>query len=78
MAWDILCGIVRAIVSCSWYRTQVERLAFSPDGNLLAAGCADGHIYIYGFRYGNWVQVSHNKYHSNDVRRSFLNIIFHN
>ena len=46
---------------------QVYRLAFSPDGNILAAGCGDGHVYIYGLTNGKWAQVSDNKHHSDQV-----------
>ena len=46
---------------------QVERVAFSPDGNILAAGCVDGHVYIYGLTNGNWAQVSVLKHHSEQV-----------
>ena len=46
---------------------QVNSLAFSPDGNLLAAGCHDGHVYIYGLTNGKWAQVSDNEHHSYQV-----------
>ena len=44
------------------------RLAFSPDGNLLAAGCYDGYMHIFGLANGKWAQVSVLNYHSDIVR----------
>ena len=52
---------------CSQLVIQVWRVAFSPDGNILAAGCESGHVYIYGLTNGKWAQVSENKYHSGQV-----------
>ena len=46
----------------------MHRLAFSPDGNILAAGCGDGNVYIYGLTNGKWAQVSDIKHHSGFVR----------
>ena len=50
---------------------QVIRLAFSPDGKLLAVGCRDGHMHIFEQINRWWVQVSCNKYHSKAVRYIF-------
>ena len=50
-----------------WDTIQVRRLAFSPDGNLLGAGCDNGHVYIYGLANDKWAQVSVMKHHSNHV-----------
>ena len=47
-------------------KRQVWRAAFSPDGNLLAVGCVDGHVYVYGQTNGIWAQV-YNKHHSGCV-----------
>ena len=47
---------------------QVYRLAFSPDGNLLAVGCGGGRIYIYAVTDNKWAQVSNIAYHSTSVR----------
>ena len=55
------------ICSCSQLATQVRCLAFSLDGNILVAGCSDGHVYIYGLTSGKWAQVSYNKHHSKQV-----------
>ena len=46
---------------------QVRCLAFSPAGNLLAAGCENGHMYIYGLTNGKWAQVFDVKHHSDQV-----------
>jgi len=47
---------------------QVECLAFSPDGNLLAAGGGRGNMYVFGMINGKWGQVHHNKDHLDTVR----------
>ena len=47
--------------------TQVRCVAFSLDGNLLAAGSGVGHVYIYRLTNGKWEQVSCTKYHSRQV-----------
>ena len=46
---------------------QVYCFAFSRDGTMFAAGCWDGHMYIYGLTNGKWAQVSYNKHHSDHV-----------
>lgn len=52
---------------CSHLILQVARLAFSPDGDLLAAGCWGGHMYIFALSNGSWAQVSYIKCHSDKV-----------
>ena len=52
---------------CSQLVIQVWRVTFSPDGNLLVAGCYDGHMYIYKLSNGRWAQVSVNEHHSERV-----------
>ena len=37
---------------------QIICLTFSHDGNILAAGCANGHIYIYKLTDGKWAQLT--------------------
>ena len=51
---------------------QVMSLAFSPDGNLLIAGCGDGHMYIYKLANGKYEYVARNKHHSSWVRYLFF------
>ena len=53
---------------CSPWFVQVSCFAFSPDGILLAAGCAEGPIYIFGLTNGKWAQVSVLEDHSDIVR----------
>ena len=51
---------------------QVRCVAFSPDGNILAAGCSDGHMYIYGLTNGKWAQIFDIMHHSDFVQYYFL------
>ena len=68
MDWIVCgCALVKDYLLLLTRKWQMYRLAFSPDGNLLAAGCIDGHMYIYGLTNGKWAQVSYNKHHSNHV-----------
>ena len=48
---------------------KVEHLAFSPDGNFLAAG-SGADLLVYGMIDGKWAQISHIEYHTYSVRCS--------
>ena len=48
------------------------RLAFSPDGNLLAVGCLGGHLYIFGVVNSQWAQVAYIKHYTESVRVLYL------
>ena len=49
------------------------RLAFSPDGNLLVAGCYGGALYILQYTNNTWSHLKSYQHHSKDVRiSSFL------
>ena len=62
-----LCAFVNDYLLLLTRKCQVWSVAFSPDGNILTAGCGDGHVYIFKSPKVKWAQVSYNKHHSATV-----------
>ena len=60
-------SLSNSLLLLTW-AVQVYCVQFSPDGTVLAAGCASGHMYIYGLDNGKWAQVAHLKHHTSTVR----------